>query len=136
MIAVDSGLFASLDPAALNGSKCGTCGTVAFPVQTGCAKCASSDLERIALPDRGSLWTWTIQAFEPKSPYRPPAGGFAPFGVGYVDLGEVIVEGRLVGDWGEFEIGMPMQLVIVPLWDNDAGEPVVSYGFAPAGVRS
>lgn len=135
MIAVESSLFASLDPPALRGSKCATCGTVAFPIQTGCAMCAGSDLEPVALPSTGSLWTWTIQSFEPKAPYRPPAAGFTPFGVGYVDLGEVVVEGRLVGDPGQFEIGMAMELVVLPLWE-DAGTPVVTYAFAPAGGAS
>ena len=51
----------------------------------------------VELADRGTLWTWTVQAFEPKAPYRVPDAGFTPYGVGYVDLGDVIVESRLVG---------------------------------------
>ena len=47
-----------------------------------------------------------MQAIEPKAPYRAPDGGFAPYGVGYVDLGDVIVESRLLGDPAGFEIGM------------------------------
>ena len=136
MIAVESTLFESLDPPALKGSRCAACATVAFPVQAGCAKCAGSDLVPVVLPHRGELWTWTIQSFEPKSPYRPPAAGFAPYGVGYVDLGEVIVEGRLVGDPGDFRMGMPMELTVLPLWDDDAGESVVTYAFAPIGATS
>jgi uncharacterized OB-fold protein len=55
-------------------------------------------MARVELPDRGTLWTWTVQAFEPKPPYRAPESGFTPYGVGYVDLGEVIVESRLTGE--------------------------------------
>jgi uncharacterized OB-fold protein len=127
---VDPTLFASLDPPRLAGSKCATCGTVTFPVQTGCAKCTGSDLQPVELPDRGTLWTWTVQAFEPKLPYRTPDGGFVPYGVGYVDLGNVIVEGRLTGDQSGLEIGMPMRLTLLPVWASDDGD-VVTYAFEP-----
>ena len=66
-----------------------------------------------------------MQAIEPKAPYRaPPSSGFAPFGVGYVDLGDVIVESRLTGDPAGFEIGMAMRLTLLPLWED-----VVTYAF-------
>jgi uncharacterized OB-fold protein len=123
MIAVDPGLFSSLDPPRLAGSRCADCGTVTFPAASGCAKCAGTDLARVELADRGTLWTWTVQAIEPKAPYRAPSA-FAPFGVGYVDLGDVIVESRLTGDPAGFEIGMAMRLTLLPLWDD-----VVTYAF-------
>jgi uncharacterized protein len=136
---VDPALFASLDPPRLAGSKCATCGTVTFPVQSGCANCTGSDLQPVELPDRGTLWTWTVQAFEPKAPYRTPEGGFAPYGVGYVDLGEVIVEARLTGDVDDLaglEIGTPMRLTLLPVWPADDGGDVVTYAFEPeAGAR-
>jgi uncharacterized protein len=124
MIAVEPDLFSSLDPPRLAGSRCARCGTVTFPVQAGCARCTGTDLDRVELADRGTLWSWTVQAFEPKAPYRVPSGGFSPYGVGYVDLGDVIVESRLVGDPAGFEIGMAMRLTLLPLWDD-----VVTYAF-------
>ena len=131
--AVDPVLFSSLDPPRLAGSRCASCGTVTFPVQAGCAKCAGTDLVPVELADRGTLWTWTVQAFEPKPPYRVPESGFTPYGVGYVDLGEVIVESRLLGDPARFEIGMPMRLTLLPVRPGPDGAPVVSYAFEPAG---
>ena len=125
MIAIEPELFASLEPPVLAGARCANCGTVTFPVATGCAKCAGSDLAPVELADRGTLWTYTTQDFEPKPPYRLPHDGFTPFAVGYVHLGEVIVESRLVGD--EHEIGMPMRLTVLPLWDD-----VVTYAFEAA----
>ena len=124
MIAVDPGLFSSLDPPRLAGARCVSCGTVTFPAASGCARCAGTDLAEVELADRGTLWTWTVQAFEPKAPYRAPADGFTAFGVGYVHLGDVIVESRLAGDPGEFSIGMAMRLTLLPLWDD-----VVTYAF-------
>ena len=49
------------------------------------------------LARRGRLWAWTTQGFPPPSPpYAGPAGkDFVPFGVGYVELGDVKVEARL-----------------------------------------
>ena len=128
---VDSTLFASLDPPRLVGARCATCGTVTFPAQASCAKCTGSDMARVELPDRGTLWTWTVQAFEPKPPYRAPESGFTPYGVGYVDLGEVIVESRLTGDLSRLEIGRPMRLALLPIWPDSDGGDVVTYAFEP-----
>jgi uncharacterized OB-fold protein len=133
--AVDAALFISLDPPRLAGSRCANCGTVTFPVQTGCGKCAGTDMAPVELADRGTLWTWTMQAFEPKAPYRAPETGFTPYGVGYVHLGDVIVESRILGDPAEFEIGMPMRLTLLPLWPAPDGSPVVSYAFQPEGEQ-
>lgn len=121
-IPVTASLFASLDPPKLAGAKCADCGTVTFPALTGCAKCAGSKMAPVELPDRGTVWTYTLQEFEPKAPYRVPVDGFVPYPVGYVDLGDIIVEARLIDDAPE--IGAPMRLTLLPLWDD-----VVTYAF-------
>lgn len=131
VVAVDASLFASLEPPRLAGSRCASCGTVTFPAQSACPKCAAGQMLAVELAEHGTLWTWTVQAFEPKAPYRPPASGFQPFGVGYVDLGDVIVEARLAGDPGTLEIGLPMRLTLLPLWDAEDGSAVVTYAFQP-----
>ncbi len=131
---VEPALFASIDPPRLAGSRCRACGTVTFPVQSGCPNCTGSGLATVALADRGTLWTWTVQGFEPKAPYRASESGFAPYAVGYVDLRDVMVEARLVADQDELEIGMPMRLVLLPLWHDEDGEPVVTYAFEPEGA--
>ena len=101
-------------------------GVLVFPCPTGAA---AEDYEPVALPRRGTLWSWTIQSFPPKSPpYAGPAD-FAPFAVGYVQLGDaLIVQGRLTGLEG-LEIGMEMQLELIP-FDNRC----LTYAFAPAGA--
>jgi len=54
-----------------------------------------------------------VQGFEPKPPYQ---GDWTPYGVGYVDLGDVIVEARLTeSDPSRLRIGSDMKLVLVPL---------------------
>jgi uncharacterized OB-fold protein len=75
-----------------------------------CASCGG-ELERTLLPRRGTLWTWTTQGFEPKSPpYVAAEGEFKPFVVGYLELPGVLrVEGRI--DAGEPRIGMELEVV-------------------------
>lgn len=126
---VDASLFASLDPPRLLGSRCGSCGTVVFPGAGSCPRCSQAAMEPHALPDRGTVWTWTVQGFAPKPPYVPPPGGFVPFPVGYVDLGEVLVEAHLLVDRSALDIGTPVRLVLEPVVAA-AGGQVVTYAFA------
>jgi uncharacterized OB-fold protein len=70
-------------------------------------------VERVLLPSRGTLWTWTTQGFEPKPPYVADDGEFEPYGVGYVEFdGFLRVEGRITQADG-LEIGMPVEVVAV-----------------------
>jgi len=118
----------------LIGSRCRTCGTLSFPQQGSCPRCSGEDVAAALLPREGSLWSWTVQRFAPKSP--PYAGGdkeFRPFAVGYVALeGGIAVESRLTGAPRpeDYRIGMPMRLVIEPFARND-GTTVAAYAFAP-----
>ena len=118
VVAVADGLIAgSPEAPELVGSRCRDCGVVAFPHQSSCAACTSADVEEHRLARRGTLWTWTIQCFPPKSPpYAGAQDDFEPYGVGYVELpGELRVEALLTeADPARLEIGMPMELVLVP----------------------
>jgi uncharacterized protein len=120
----------------LLGSKCTDCGNHMFPVQGGCPKCTGSSTETVELSPRGSLWTFTVQGFPPKSP--PYLGNddpatFEAFGVGYVELpGQVKVEARLTeSDPAKLKIGMEMELVLVPLKKNAEGNDIVTFAFQP-----
>jgi uncharacterized OB-fold protein len=118
----------------LRGGRCGNCGTTTFPVQDSCPRCGGIEMTAIALPRSGTLWSFTVQSFEPKSPYRGDAP-FEPYGVGYVDLGPVIVESRLTeNDPDRLTIGSAMELTLVPAFHEDA--PVLTYAFTPAGRAS
>jgi uncharacterized OB-fold protein len=129
-IAVHDGLVVgTADAPELVGSRCRSCGVVAFPRQASCAACTSSDVEERRLARRGTLWTWTVQCFPPKSPpYAGRAEDFVPYGVGYVELpGEVRVEARLTeADPERLRIGMDMELVVVP-----APADGLTYAFRP-----
>ena len=124
----DSPLDMSSGTTRLVGGECAACSAVMFPLRKRCTACAGSEVVRRLLPSRGTLWTYTVQRFAPPSPpYLGSAETFAPFGVGYVELDDVVrVESRLIGDPETFRIGMVVELV--PLLDVD-GEPI--YAFAP-----
>jgi uncharacterized protein len=104
---------------------------VTFPPQDRCPRCGVGDAEQCALGRRGTLWTWTVQMFPPKPPFR---GGedFEPFGVGFVELpGEVRVEARLTeADPAALHIGMAMELVARPVPGRE-DEDVFTVAFAP-----
>jgi uncharacterized OB-fold protein len=93
-------------------------------------------MEEQLLERRGRLWAWTTQDFPPPGPpYSGPSGAeFVPFGVGYVELpGQVKVETRLtVADPDTLEIGMEMELAVVPFRTDDDGNEVVTFAFRPA----
>ena len=94
-VPVADGLIAgTAEEPRLIGSECRRCGTVTFPRQGSCPRCTSQDVAERLLARRGTLWTWTIQCFPPKSPpYAGDKESFEPYGVGYVELpGEVRVE--------------------------------------------
>jgi uncharacterized OB-fold protein len=121
----------SPDAPQLIGSRCRVCGTVTFPRQSSCQACMSVDVEEHLLARRGTLWTWTIQCFRPKSPpYAGSADDFEPYGVGYVELdGEVRVEALLTeADPERLAIGMEMELTLIPA---PGRSDAVTFAFKP-----
>jgi uncharacterized OB-fold protein len=132
---VAEGLFVeSAGGVRLVGSECGVCGVVTFPSQRSCPRCTSLEVSERLLARRGTLWSWTVQCFPPKSPPYAVADpdAFEPYGVGYVELpGEVRVEARLtIADPAKLRIGMPMELTLIPA-PGAGDDGVVTYAFAP-----
>jgi uncharacterized protein len=120
----------------LLGAECRRCGTVTFPAQGSCPRCTAQDMLERPLARQGTLWTWTIQCFPPKSPPYAVADpeAFEPFGVGYVELpGEVRVEARLTeSDPQRLRIGMPMELTLMPA---PGGSGAMTFAFRPLEER-
>lgn len=121
------------DEPRLIGGRCAACGAVGFPRPPSCARCTSTEVEEHRLSRTGTLWSWTVQRFQPKEPYLGPAP-FEPYGVGYVDLGsEVLVESRLTtSDPAELEVGIPVELVVVPFATAPDGTTLLTFAFRPA----
>lgn len=120
---------------ALLGCRCGHCSAVTFPAQQFCPRCTRAGMVPVPLARTGTLWTYTVQGFRPKLPYDGPEE-FSPYAVGYVDLGEVLVESRLDVPVGHrLVIGEPMGLVMLPYTRGVDGEAVTTFAFRPlAGV--
>lgn len=119
----------------LLGSKCSQCGEMYFPATDSCTACCGSDLAPCDIGNQGRLWSWTVQAFMPKSPYNSgeTEEAFQPYGVGYVQMPSgVKVESRLTtADPAELAIGMPMVLCLVRYGQRVDGQPLQTFAFAP-----
>jgi uncharacterized OB-fold protein len=128
-VPVRAGLFKeSADGVELLGSRCSACGRYLFPRAELCPYCSSDDVEPVVLSDEGTVWGWTVVQTAP-----PGYEGPVPFGFGVVELPEGLrVITRLeIGDGDDLDFGLPVRLGIAELHDNDDGETVVTYTFAP-----
>jgi uncharacterized OB-fold protein len=131
---IAEGLFTTGERPHLIGGRRKDTGRIVFPVPAGAE---AALYEPVELAGEGTLWSFTVQRFRPKSP--PYAGAdddrsFRPFALGYVELpGQVIVESRIeTDDIAALKVGMPMRLVLTPFQKSGAAEPVVTYAFKPA----
>lgn len=118
----------------LIGGRCGSCTATTFPVQRRCPACSSDAMTPENLPRRGTLVAWTTQGFPPGPPYKGPTGKhFVPFGVGLVQLGDVIrVEGRLTeNDPAKLTFGMDVELTMIPFATDADGDGLVTFAFRP-----
>lgn len=118
----------------LIGSQCGSCSATTFPVQDYCPRCSSNQMSELRLPRRGTVIAWTTQGFAPGAPYAGPTGkDFVPFGVGLVQLGDVIrVEGRLTeNDPAKLQFGQEVELTMIPLTTDADGNDVITFAFQP-----
>jgi len=119
-----------VDPHLL-GTRCRACGTYHFPKESFFCRnpgCAGSELEVVPLSSRGLLWSFTDNRYPPPPPYV--AGDpFEPYAIAAVELEreKLVVLGQLVAGIGtdRLEAGMPMQLALEPLYEDDATQYLV-----------
>ncbi|TNE42697.1 MAG: DNA-binding protein [Sphingomonadales bacterium] len=126
--AIADGLFRALPEPTLIGGRNRETGRIVFPCP------ADRDRwEAVDLPRRGTLWSWTVQRYRPKTPPYVGPEDFAPFALGYVELpGATIVESRLVDvNFDALKIGMEMQITLVPFATDDQGNTIMLYAFTP-----
>ncbi|WP_395396725.1 OB-fold domain-containing protein [Novosphingobium sp. BL-8A] len=132
MRAIAEGLFTDETPPRLLGGRERQTGRVVFPCPAG------DSCDPVPLSREGTLWSYTVQRYRPKTPPYAGPEAFTPWIVAYVELpGEVIVEARLVDvDFGAVEIGMPVRLVPLAL-DPEVADPLAIPAFAPMqGARA
>jgi uncharacterized protein len=126
------------DEPKLIGARCTECAAVTFPSQSRCPRCSTSSMEDLELPTRGTLVSWTTQGFPPAVDYMndPTGASFVPFGVGLVQLGDVVrVESRLTeNDPDKLDFGMDVELTVIPFYTDENGDEIVTFAFAPTGA--
>ena len=117
------------EPPRLLGSRCPACAEHFFPRRRFCAKCLADGCEDVQLGPDGTLYTWTYVHF----PFFGSKDGAAGYGVGQVDLPEgPRIQAVLSGAQEDFEIGMPMQLELEAVRENEQGQDVVIHRFRPS----
>ena len=129
MRAIAQGLFTDENPPRLVGGRNTASGRIVFPCPPG------RDYEPWPLGRDGTLWSYTVQRYRPKSPPYAGPEDFEPWAVAYVELpGETIVEARLANvALDAIRIGMPLELTFIPL-DPAAADPVMIHAFQPKGA--
>ncbi len=123
---IADGLFTDDVPPRLLGGIDRMTGRIVFPCPAG-ERFAAHPLGR-----HGTVWSFTIQRFRPKSPPYAEPQAFEPFAVAYVELPEVIVEARLTNvALAAIHIGLPVSLTQIVL-NPKAADPVLIPAFEPA----
>ena len=113
----------------LIGSKCQSCGAVAFPGRVVCHKCLSDNVAEIALSKRGKLASFTVARVTPEG-IEPPVV------MGYIDLPEgirlfsILTGVEPAND--ALEVGQEMELVFEELRKDEDGNQIVAFKFRPA----
>ena len=115
----------TLEPPALLGSRCDTCGTFAFPKETFFCRnpeCGGTTFSEVPLSTRGKVWSFTDARYQPPPPYVA-ADPYEPFAIAAVELAaeKMVVMGQVVGDVGvdQLTIGMDVELVVDTLFEDD-----------------
>ncbi len=99
--------------------------------------CAGTKFEEVELSTRGRLWSYTNNCYAPPAPYVSPKEPFEPYAIAAVELEreKMVVLGQVVDGVGveQLEVGMPMELVLDTLFEDDESEYVV-WKWKPAAL--
>ena len=135
---IAEGLFTQGPEPHLIGGRRKDDGRIVFPVPTGPE---GAHYDPTPLKTEGTLWSFTVQRFRPKSP--PYAGpdderSFKPYALGYIELaGQIIVESRIeIDDFASLKVGQPMRLILTPFGQDADGTDIVTYAFEPVAAAS
>lgn len=121
-----------LEQVRLRGCRCRSCGQAFLGSMVACENCQSQELEEIVLSPRGKLYTYTVLRSRPPGDYRGPEP-FQPFAAAMVELPEGLSILAPLKDCSldRVKVGMPLELVVEPLYVDAEGNEVISYKFRP-----
>jgi uncharacterized OB-fold protein len=115
--------------ATLFASKCSHCGTLFLPKVFICSSCGGSIFGRSALPENGTLYSYTVI-------HSAPAGYLSPYAVGYVDFaGNVRVFGHVRIDEALPSLDSLVSIEAADLFARANGDQVRGYRFAPLASK-
>lgn len=131
MTFIAEGIFTSDATPRLIGGRDPTSGRIVFPNPQ------NARFEDYVLKSEGTLWSYTIQRFRPKTPPYAGPEAFEPWAIGYVELaGETIVEARLINvAFADITIGMALRFVPTPLDHLDPNSALIP-AFEPVEHRA
>jgi uncharacterized protein len=131
------GWFTLEDSPSLIGTRCLTCGTYFFPKVTSFCRnpaCEGTTFEDAKLSRTGRIWSYTNACYQPPPPYIA-AVPYVPFAIAAVELAaeRMIVLGQVVAgvDVGQLRVGMPVELVLEPLY-TDGTQAKLVWKWKPA----
>lgn len=114
------------DGPALIGSRCTSCGTIAFPPSRfACPNpaCAGTEREPARLSRTGKVWSATDARYQPPPPFVPSGEEHVPFTIAAVELAaeQLLVLGQVTGDVTpeQLPLGTPVELVVDTLFEDD-----------------
>jgi len=131
MKAIAEGLFTDEAQPRLIGGKDRETGRIVFPFP------GTPTFEPVLLSSEGSLWSYTVQRFRPKTPPYLGPEAFSPWVVAYVELpGQVIVEARLNDvAFEDVKVGMAVRFAPSPLNPDDPDSPYIP-AYVPLSVSA
>jgi uncharacterized OB-fold protein len=140
-VAAIEGWFSLEDPPHLIGSRCRTCGTYFFPKLSSYCRnplCEGTSFEEVKLSRTGRIWSYTNACYQPPPPFVAPEP-FVPFAIAAVELEaeRMIVLGQVVAgvDVGQLKVGMPVELVLEPLY-REGGTDKLVWKWKPLAARA
>jgi uncharacterized OB-fold protein len=129
--AIEGWFATDADGPHLLGSRCAKCRSYFFPAESMYCRnphCAGTEFDAVPLSRTGTVWSFTEHFYQPPEPYRSP-DPFEPYTVAAVELAEekMVVLGQVAKGvaHGELKAGMPVELVLETLYEDDASEYVV-----------
>lgn len=140
-VAAIEGWFSLEDPPHLIGSRCRTCGTYFFPKLSSYCRnpvCEGTTFEEVSLSRTGRIWSYTNACYQPPPPFVAPVP-FVPFAIAAVELEaeRMIVLGQVIAgvDVRQLKVGMPVELVLEPLY-SEGGTDKLVWKWKPLAARA
>jgi len=141
--AVEGWFTMDAEAPALIGQRCGSCGTSVFPgTALACPNphCTQTELDRVELSRRGTVWSYTDARYQPPPPYLVPTDEHEPFCIAAVELAAdgLVVLGQVVPGVtvDDLAVGTEVELVLDTLFTDDEDRDVIVWKWKPVDAGS